>query len=278
MEYHHEVVAFLKSNALKHIVHLKMIDAYAEQMICHYAQHDAEQGVLMLLPTLANPFDAKTYPQSEFVVLIAASNQDCVQRLVTHIPRNQNLIFKLVDDMTRQVVINEFPSTRMTAFISYTTDTRRLRSHPQVIASQVLDQRTCACYRENGYTSEEMERFFEQGARSFTIFERDEPISTCFIFRNFENIWEIGGVYTVPSRRRQGFARPVVETALAHVLACGYAPRYQVRETNIASIRLAETLGLEKFVVTEHFVYTAIKVDASARLSDFPITKRASVN
>ncbi len=90
---------------------------------------------------------------------------------------------------------------------------------------------------------------------SLTVFEGARPLATCFTFRNYETIWEIGGVYTHPSHRRQGLACQVVETALHSVLSRGYIPRYQVRETNLASMQLAETLGLQAFVTTEHFVY-----------------------
>ncbi len=246
---------YLKTDALKHIVHLKMIEAYAEHITCHYERHGAQAGVLLLIPTPVIPFDAKTYPGSEFVVLLAGSDQETVGRLVRHIPRQSSLVFKLADDMTKAVVLRAFPCQRMAAFVSYTAGERRFRPHPSVVTSAALDARVLPCYQANGYTPGEMEGFFKHGALSFTIYDGAQPLSTCFTFKNYDKIWEIGGVYTAPTQRRKGLARLVVEAALDAVLSRGYIPRYQVAETNIPSMRLAETSGLTEFVVVEHYLH-----------------------
>ena len=66
--------------------------------------------------------------------------------------------------------------------------------------------------------------------------------------------WKIGGVYTAPEHRRKDYARQVVLAALAQLKARLLRPRYQVREDNLASCRLAESIGLVPFVVVEHFI------------------------
>jgi len=248
-------VAYLKTDALKHIVHLKMIEAYAEHATCRYERHGAQEGALLLIPTPVIPFDAKAYPGSEFVALLAGSDREMVDRLVRHIPQQTSLVFKLVDDMTKDAILRAFPSQRMAAFVSYTTGERRFRPHPSVVMSAVLDGRILPCYQANGYTPGEMAGFFKQGALSFTIYDGAQPFSTCFTFKNYDKIWEIGGVYTALAQRRKGLARLVVETALYAVLSRGYIPRYQAAETNIPSIRLAQSLGLTKFVVAEHYLH-----------------------
>ena len=253
----HSTAAYLKTDALKHIVHLKMIEAYAEHITCRYERRGAQEGALLLIPTPVIPFDAKTYPGSEFVVLLAGSDQGTIGRLVRHIPRQTSLVFKLVDDMTKDAVLRAFPCQRMAAFVSYTAGERRFRPHPSVVTSAALDERLLPCYQANGYAPGEMEGFFEHGALSFTIYDGAQPLSTCFTFKNYDKIWEIGGVYTAPTQRRKGLARLVVETALDAVLSRGYIPRYQVAETNIPSTRLAETSGLTKFVVAEHYLHRA---------------------
>jgi GNAT superfamily N-acetyltransferase len=251
----HNAVAYLQTDALKHIVHLKMIGAYAEHMTCRYERRGAQEGALLLIPTRVIPFDAKTYPGSECVVLLAGSDRETVDRLVRHIPRQTSLVFKLVDGMTKDAVLQAFPCRRMAAFVSYTTGERRFRPQSSVVTSAALDERLLPCYQANGYTPDEMEGFFKHGALSFTIYDGAQPLSTCFTFRNYDKIWEIGGVYTAPAQRRKGLARLVVETALDAVLSRGYIPRYQVADTNIPSMRLAETSGLTKFVVAEHYFY-----------------------
>jgi GNAT superfamily N-acetyltransferase len=246
---------YLKTDVLKHIVHLKMIEAYAEHMTCRYERRGAQAGALLLIPTLVIPFDAKTYPDSEFVVLLAGSDQEMVGRLVRHIPRQSSLVFKLVDDMTKDAVLRAFPCQRMAAFVSYTAGEQHFRPHPSVVTSAALDERVLPCYQANGYTPGELEGFFKHGALSFTIYDGAQPLSTCFTFKNYDKVWEIGGVYTDPAQRRKGLARLVVETALYTVLSRGHVPRYQAAETNIPSIHLAETSGLTKFVVAEHYLH-----------------------
>jgi GNAT superfamily N-acetyltransferase len=253
----HSAAAYLKTDSLKHIVHLKMIEAYAEHITCRYERHGAQEGALLLIPTPVIPFDAKTYPGSKFVALLAGSDRETVGCLVRHIPRRTSLVFKLVDDVTKDAVLQAFPSRRMAAYVSYTTGEQRFRPHPSVVTSAALDERVLPCYQANGYTPGELEGFFEHGALSFTIYDGVRPLSTSFTFKNYDKIWEIGGVYTAPAQRRRGLARLVVETALYAVLSRGYIPRYQVAEANIPSIRLAETSGLTKFVVAEHYLYCA---------------------
>ena len=80
-------------------------------------------------------------------------------------------------------------------------------------------------------------------------------MSTCFVFKNYADIWEIGGVYTASAYRRQGLGTRIVKTAIRTLRDRAKRPRYQVLETNEASIRLAESLGLERFVTTEHYLY-----------------------
>jgi hypothetical protein len=46
----------------------------------------------------------------------------------------------------------------------------------------------------------------------------------------------------------------VVETALDRLLANGNIPRYQMDERNTASKELAESLGLTRFLSTEHYL------------------------
>jgi hypothetical protein len=53
----------------------------------------------------------------------------------------------------------------------------------------------------------------------------------------------------------------VAATAIGALLGQGKILRYQVVETNIASIHLAQSLGLERFVATEHYLYSATDLD-----------------
>jgi RimJ/RimL family protein N-acetyltransferase len=249
-----EVVAYLKTDPFKYIVHLKMIEAYREHIVWHVEQAGDQTGVMLLLPTKVNPFDAKTYPTSDWVVLLAASDPAVVDRLVQHLSHQNTMIFKLVDDLSKAAVFKVFSANRMTAFVSYTTRAGVFRPDPDVVVAPELDERLLPCYQANGYTLPELTHFFNQGALSFSLYAQ-EPLATCLVFKNYERIWEIGGVYTAPAHRRQGLAKKVVTTAIHTLLSQGKIPRYQVVETNVASLELAENLGLERFVTTEHYLY-----------------------
>jgi predicted GNAT family acetyltransferase len=48
--------------------------------------------------------------------------------------------------------------------------------------------------------------------------------SAGFVFRNFESVWEIGGVFTHPEFRRHGLARQVVAAALSYLIEHGQIP------------------------------------------------------
>jgi GNAT superfamily N-acetyltransferase len=248
------VVDCLRTDALKYVVHLKMIEAHADHMTWHVETVAGQLGVLLLLPTRVNAYDARTYPTSEWIVLMAAASPKLADRLVARVPRGRELVFKLVDELSVEAVQRAFPEMqRTTAFVSYTTD-RTFDADGSVRISKRWDERLLACYRQNGYTDREMRATFDQGAMTFTLWGED-PLSTCFTFRNYAEIWEIGGVYTSPAHRRQGLASRVVKAAIRTLRQSGKRPRYQVQETNRPSLKLAERLGLERFVTTEHYLH-----------------------
>ena len=145
----------------------------------------------------------------------------------------------------------------MTSFLSYTssgndsfTDSKR------VAVSREIDEAILPFFRENGYEREEVEGYFNSGsALSFAVHENNEPASACIAYKNYGNIWEIAGLYTIDRARRKGYAREIVATALNKLLENGHIPRYQMDEDNVASKSVAEDLGLTKFLMTEHYLH-----------------------
>lgn len=249
------VISYLKTDPFKHVMHLKMIDSYAEHIRCKYEQDGAQAAILLLFPVYVSPYDARTYPQAQFIVMPAGSSQATLRRILRDLPRGGNLVFKFVDAATRDAVLQDYPMERVRAFFSYTSHDPFFQPQPAVTLSGELDEALLPFYHENGYTRDELEGYFRQGALSFTVYEQGRPLSTCLAFRNWGEIWEIGGVYTPMAQRRKGYARLVVETALHALLTRGRIPRYQVLESNTASIKLAESLGLQRFVTVEHFFH-----------------------
>ena len=82
-----------------------------------------------------------------------------------------------------------------------------------------------------------------------------DALSACLAFENYGPVWEVGGVVTAPLHRRQGLAARVVQTALARLSERALIPRYQVEENNVASIGLAESIGLAPFLTIVHYTH-----------------------
>ncbi len=95
-----------------------------------------------------------------------------------------------------------------------------------MVADQ-LDERCLALYERQGHERAEVAQLFAAGeAFSCTCCRDEQPVASCLAFRNFEQIWEVGGLFTLPSERRKGLARRLVETALHELAARGLTPRY----------------------------------------------------
>jgi RimJ/RimL family protein N-acetyltransferase len=249
-------LAFLSTNMLRNIVLLKMLTLFPDALECHYCEDHTGAGVLLQLPTQVFSFDRQTYPSAQYVVLISATSQTMLRRLMAFVPQGVPLVFKLLNDADRQAVAEQFALRRAMAFISYTTPAgRHFATSGIVRVSEDIDEQCFALYAAQGHSREDMASYFTAGtALAFTIYRDTRPIAACFAYPNFGSVYEIAGVYTIPSARQKGYAQLLVESAL-HTLALRQSiPRYQVHEDNIASIQLAEKIGLRRFVTMEHWL------------------------
>src|SRR5262245_377715 len=106
---------FLSADMLRNIVLLKMLTLFPGAVECHYCEECGGAGVLLLLPTQVFSFDRHTYPSARYVVLLSASSQILVRRLLAFVPQGVPLVFKLLDG-DRQTVAEQFALRRATAF------------------------------------------------------------------------------------------------------------------------------------------------------------------
>src|SRR4051812_13710217 len=92
------VLAYLNTNRLRHLVHLKYLHLYADAVSCVYVEREASVGVLLSYPTTAVFWDAQLYPQTEMVFLAAASDERGAELLATHaaesFPLESSAVFK----------------------------------------------------------------------------------------------------------------------------------------------------------------------------------------
>jgi GNAT superfamily N-acetyltransferase len=173
---------------------------------------------------------------------MSATNQALVRRLLAYVPHGVSLVFKLLDDADRQTVGQLFALRRVTAVLSYSAPLgQRFALSGSVQVSNQVDEACFALYTTLGHSRGDIASYFASGnALAFTIYQESQPIAACFTYPNFGNIHEIAGVYTIPSARRRGYARMLVESALHTLALRQHNSRYQVQEDNQASIGLAE--------------------------------------
>lgn len=255
--------AFLESNRLRHLVHLKYLYLYDHDLDTFYSEQGAEVGVLLSHPIRLLAWDQGLYPDVDRVYLPVASGQVAAQALVSHALSHFNgsskWLFKFCDSLTRDVFARSFSLQYARTLISFTTGKFQASESEwaQVVVSDQPDESRIALYRKNRYTQAEVEHYFADGARSFTIYEQGQAVCSCLAYRNFDTVWEIGALHTLESARRKGYARQVVSAALAQVLADGRIPRYVAETDNTASIRLAESLGMQPCLHLEHYLTSA---------------------
>jgi len=254
-----EALTFLRQDPLRNIVPLKMLAAYPAEIDLHYANSDDQSGVMLLFPTSTFTYDRQSYPDDALIALINVSAPTVIEAFLPILPRDRRIIFKLADEAVQIALSQQLPLTRVTAFQSYTTAAdRSYCPHPDVVERTTPDERLYPFFAAQGHDRQDVAAYFAKEGHAFTRYGHQRPVATCFTYQNFETVHEIGGVVTVPTERRKGYAKQVVETALASLQQRGYTPRYQVHEENQPSIRLAEEIGLTCFVTIDHWRYAPV--------------------
>jgi len=102
----------------------------------------------------------------------------------------------------------------------------------------------------NGYWNES-----KRNTRVFTIFESQIPISTAYTMSKSIYAWEVA-VWTRQEYRRRGYGKTVVTAAVEAIFTFGKLSVYCTSWENIASRRLAESLGFQ-FYCESYAIKTA---------------------
>jgi len=252
---------YLKRDCLRHVMLLKYWQAFARHVRVQVARDGWRIGVCLLVPGAVSPYDAKTYPRARFVAFVRADTPELARVLVESLPQEDAIIFKLIDPIDVEAVRAVFPVLRQTSFITFsaTGQRRGWQAHAEVRTASRPPPGALPLYAQQGYEAAELNLYAneQQGRFHIVAGKAGGIVGVCFSFQNFERIHEIGGLFTLPQARRSGIARRLVETALAALQDHNLIPRYQVHEENMASIALAQALGLEPAVTAEHWLYEA---------------------
>lgn len=258
MEQASRIIALLEKDCLANITLLKMIQTYGDAITSYLIEADNDAwGILLLLPIEAYPYDQQTYPGMDYVVFMDYTSDEIFPQLVEHIPAETNLVFKLHRENSKRRIAQLFPLESARTFYSYTAPEAVEFSYDgDVVINGHLDERLLPLWLNNGYLTEEIEQYFQYGAFAFAVFQEEIPVSAALAFKNYKDIWEVGAVHTLEAWRGRGFAKRIVCAALQHIMKRGLTPRYHVLGTNLASIKLAESIGLTPFMKLEHLTIT----------------------
>lgn len=253
------VYNFLNRDRMRHLVQLKYLHVYGDALTQFFVEDGANVGfMLAYLPRLV-PWDNASYSDAEVVLLPTAATPQAAEALCALVEQHygdlNRFIFKFCDDVTQTVFANAFELHYIKATISYTTEQSPVDQLPDdvVIANQLVDEAVLELYGRNGYPRAEVAKYFADSAWAFTIYEASAPVCSCLAYRNFDDVYEIGALHTVEAARGKGYARRVVQAALLTLLSRGLTPRYQIKENNAVSQRLAESLGLRLCLRFEHY-------------------------
>lgn len=251
-----DVIEILARDTLRNIVLLKHLEAFPEATHAYQVRSVAGTATLVLLRTAASAYDRQAYPEAELMALISSDHPGLTVDLLRHVPRGAGLVFKLMNDADRAVVEAAYPLRRATSFLSFTAEAA-FGPDREVRITTRPDEATLGLFEAQGHARDWLRPLLDSGRAFASVLEQGgRVLAACFAFRNHGNVWEVGGVCTPPEFRRQGHATRVVRAALAELARHRRVPRYQVHEGNEPSIRLAEAVGLRRFLTTTHFVHT----------------------
>ena len=248
------IIDRLAADPLGNVVLLKHLAAYPGATRALAASEDGKTATLVLLDAAASPYDRATYPDAAVVAFLASESEALSRELLREVPLSGGAVFKLARDADRAALASMIETTRRTAFHSFTSAARYERDPAVRVTRQPRDD-DYALLAMQGHDRAVLAAMLAAGDAvvcAFDDLDTGETAAVCCAFVNHGPVHEIGGVFTRPDRRGEGLAPRVVATALAVLRENGHLARYNVEETNPASLRLAARLGLRPFLTLTH--------------------------
>jgi GNAT superfamily N-acetyltransferase len=250
-----DVIDALAHDPLRHIVLLKQLQAYPEHVKVHRVCGAEGAATLVSLDTSTSPYDRQAYPRAAVAAFVSSDHPELTALLVSHLPRGVGIVFKLSSEADLAPVESQFSVTRRTAFVSFTS-AGGVEPAPGVEITSAPGDTAFQMFETQGHDRAWLIPLLRSGKAFACVAKRGgDAASACLAYENYGAVWEVGGVVTAPSHRRQGLGTLVVRTALAELAGRRLAPRYQVEEHNAASIALARSVGLVPFLTIVHYAH-----------------------
>jgi hypothetical protein len=251
---YYRAIKLLESDTAKHLATLKYLSLYGGDATVNILEEGKGWAVLALFPTTVLSFDREAYPRAKVAVFANGNNNQLKQQLLQSLPNN-NYVLRLNEPLDLSGLEKRYQINRGFTYLSYSGTV--LPKAPPAKAAPPQSELTpdaIALFKQNDYTENELRGYFTHGARWFGYIEDGVIKSICFVYQDYGKYREIAGVRTVDSERRKGYAKIVVYSALNYLLENGLVPRYVTELKNTNSIRLAESLGMKRFLRIEHFL------------------------
>lgn len=254
--------AFLEADKLRNIHLLKMLAVYPEHARLFDVSEAGEHAVLVRLPVAVAGYDLEHYPGARWIGVIGAKRADLARQVIEralassdHVPGRW--VFKCMDAAVADALCSLGAMTRATSFLSFTgvAHAPSRLAHAVQSAGEPVETVLDMLAHAGGYGREEVESFFRAAdGRGYWIGDAGEPQAVCMSFALHDDMYEIAALYTRPEFRRLGYAQSLVQAAWRDLHQRQRLLRYQTREDNEPSIRLARALGLSEFLRVEHWL------------------------
>lgn len=260
-----DVITELARDPLRNIVLLKHLEAYPDHTQVHHMSDGVAIATLVLLETAASAYDRDAYPETTYAALISSDAPALTLHLLDAIPDDAAVVFKVAGDADGAVIAARFAVRQTAEFWSFTSPAP-FEGDAEVALTRSPPDAAFDLFAAQGHARDWLAPLLA-GDRAFacTIGPAEKPLAVCFAYENYRNIWEIGGVVAPPEFRGRGFAARVVRTALAELSRRRRTPRYQADRNNTPSIRLAESVGLQRFLAITHFLHLPLADTSAAR-------------
>ncbi len=250
------VTDILAEDPFSNLVTLKMLALYPRSCSTVLYRCGREWACRTELIAKESHWDREAYPETDLIITLDGNSSHLLRRMAETLPASR-IVLKVHDTWSRRHYRRNSQFRLVQSFMSYTTTADSL---PDSLPGTVPVKHHChhsdeaaSLFAQNGYSPDELQGHLSRGARWFAIRQSKRVVSIALVFPNYHDIWEIGGVYTLPEYRRNGYAGRVVQAALQYVVQRGLRPRYQFHHRNIASQALAERLGLDHVLTVDHF-------------------------
>jgi RimJ/RimL family protein N-acetyltransferase len=239
------VLNIAKKNTFENLSLLKHIEKLKEKGI--YFTNDQMTCFGITFKPEATVYDSIDYPGYASISIVNSENDIQLFDFIDTLPLGKNII-----KINRELESEKFK--KMNHFLSLTCSNAFYVENKKSIKSQnFVTDRFSALLENVQYTAQDVNEILLKIGKIFYIEENSIPISCCIIYKNYENIWEVGAVSTDPLHQGKGYAQKVVSKATAHILKNNHIPRYHVNKNNKKSLSLAIKINYEKFLEIIHY-------------------------